>query len=151
MRRAPRDEDDHPGAAVRKPLLGAALLACALGAQAQLSNAYAQVVAATAHPLLARDGPDAQVFRGSLVYFNYCVTCHGPNADGKGRAAKLYDPPPANLRASDKNAAYMQLIVRRGGQAMGRSPFMPPWGDELTEEQIGDVVAYVQSVNKRNE
>ncbi len=130
--------------------VGAALLACALHAHAQLSNAYAQVVAATARPLLARDGPDAQVFRGSLVFFNYCVTCHGPNADGNGRAAKLYDPRPANLRASDKNLAYMRLIVRDGGKSMGRSEFMPPWGEELTDEQIVDVTAYLQSINDRN-
>jgi mono/diheme cytochrome c family protein len=131
-------------------LLGAALLALAsLPGQAQISDAYAQVVAATARPLLARDGPDAVTFRGSLVFLNYCVTCHGPNADGKGRAAKLYNPPPANLRASDKTDQYMKLIIRRGGKAMGRSEFMPPWGEELTDEQIGDVTAYLQSINNR--
>jgi mono/diheme cytochrome c family protein len=134
---------------VRAAPLLAALLALAGQAQAQLSNAYAQVVATTAKPLLARDGPDAQVFRGSLVFFNYCVTCHGPNADGNGRAARLYNPRPANLRASDKNLAYMRLIVRRGGKAMGRSEFMPPWGEELTDEQIEDVTAYLQSINDR--
>jgi mono/diheme cytochrome c family protein len=97
-------------------------------------------------PLLARDGPDASQFRGSLVFFNYCITCHGTNADGNGRAARLYNPRPANLRNSDKNEAYMKLIVSRGGQAMSRSEFMPPWGEELTQEQIGDVVAYLQSI-----
>jgi mono/diheme cytochrome c family protein len=127
----------------------AVLLLCGLNAQAQISEAYAQVLTTTSRPLLARDGPDAAAFRGSLVFFNYCVTCHGPNADGNGRAARLYDPRPANLRASDKNAAYMQLIVRRGGKAMGRSEFMPPWGEELTDEQIGDVTAYLQSINTR--
>ena len=94
----------------------AMLALVATQAGAQLSNAYAQVLSATNKPLLARDGPDASMFRGSLVFFNYCVTCHGPNADGKGRAAKLYNPAPANLRASDKNAEYMKLIVRMGGK-----------------------------------
>ena len=134
---------------MKRAALAALLLPLALAAQAQISEAYAQVVAATARPLLARDGPEATTFRGSLVFFNYCVTCHGPNADGKGRAARLYDPPPANLRKSDKNVAYMRLIIRRGGGAMGRSPFMPPWGEELTDEQIDDVTAYLQSINDR--
>ena len=134
----------------RAALLAAALL-LSLQANAQLSSAYAQVVTATAKPLLARDGPDAAVFRGSLVFFNYCVTCHGPNADGNGRAARLYDPRPANLRASDKNAEYMRLMIRRGGKGMGRSEFMPPWGEELTDEQIGDVVGYLQSINARHQ
>ena len=98
-------------------------------------------------PLLPRDSADAAVFRGGLVYANYCVTCHGINADGNGRAARLYDPRPANLRASDKNDEYLALIVRMGGEKLGRSPKMPPWSEELTDEQIRDVVAFVRSVN----
>jgi mono/diheme cytochrome c family protein len=131
--------------------LAALLLPLALPAAAQMSDAYAQVVSTTARPLLARDGADATAFRGSLVFFNYCVTCHGPNADGNGRAARLYTPRPANLRASDKNAAYMQLIIRKGGKAMGRSEFMPPWGEELTDEQVADVTAYLLSINVRRD
>lgn len=127
--------------------LAAGVFLLATQAQAQLSEAYAQVLQVTSKPLLARDGPDAAHFRGSLVFFNYCVTCHGPNADGNGRAARLYDPRPANLRTSDKNDAYMKLIIRSGGKAVARSEFMPPWGEELTDEQIADVVTYLQSIN----
>jgi mono/diheme cytochrome c family protein len=132
---------------VKRLALLAGLLLPGLQTQAQLSSAYAQVLITTSRPLLARDGPEAATFRGSLVFFNYCVTCHGPNADGNGRAARLYNPRPANLRASDKNAAYMKLIVRNGGKSLARSEFMPPWGEELTDEQITDVVTYVQSIN----
>ena len=99
--------------------------------------------------LLPRDSRDAAVLRGGLVYANYCVTCHGVNADGNGRAARLHTPRPANLRASDKNDAYIALIVRRGGEAIGRAAGMPPWGEELTDEQINDVTAFVRSVNLR--
>ena len=34
----------------------------------------------------------------------------------------------------------------RGGEGMGRSAFMPPWGDELTEEQIKDVVIFLRTI-----
>ncbi len=98
-------------------------------------------------PLLPRDSVDAATFRGALVYANYCVTCHGINADGNGRAARLYTPRPANLRMSDKNDDYLAMIVRQGGEQIGRSSKMPPWGEELTDEQIRDVVAFVRSVN----
>jgi mono/diheme cytochrome c family protein len=134
---------------MRKLPLLAGFLLLALQAQAQISNAYAQVLVSTSKPLLARDGADAATFRGSLVFFNYCVTCHGPNADGNGRAARLYNPKPANLRASDKNEQYMKLIIAKGGKAVARSEYMPPWGEELTDEQIGDVTAYLQSINTR--
>jgi mono/diheme cytochrome c family protein len=97
--------------------------------------------------LLPKDSVDAATFRGGLVFANYCVTCHGMNADGNGRAARLYNPKPANLRMSDKNNDYFGLIVRRGGAALGRSEFMPSWDAELTNEQISDLVAYLRSIN----
>jgi mono/diheme cytochrome c family protein len=99
--------------------------------------------------LLPKDSVDAATFRGGLVFANYCVTCHGINADGNGRAARLYNPKPANLRMSDKNDAYYGLIVRKGGAVLGRSEFMPSWEAELTNEQIGDLVAYLRSINAR--
>lgn len=97
--------------------------------------------------LLPKDSTDAAVFRGGLVFANYCVTCHGINADGNGRAARLYTPRPANLRTSDKNDDYLGLIIRKGGGSIGRSEFMPTWEAELTEEQIRDLVAYLRSIN----
>jgi mono/diheme cytochrome c family protein len=91
---------------------------------------------------------EASIYRGEIVYYNYCVLCHGLTAEGNGRAAKMYNPKPANLVLSDKNDLYKEMIIRRGGEAMGRSKFMPPWGNELTDEQITDVIAYLASINK---
>lgn len=93
-----------------------------------------------------KDTPEAARYRGSMVFQNYCVTCHGVNADGQGRAAKLYNPKPANLRRSPYDAAYKRAMIERGGQNMGRSEFMPAWSEELTAEQIGDVVLYLDSI-----
>ena len=92
--------------------------------------------------------PEGRIFRGSIVFQNYCILCHGVNADGKGRAAKLYNPKPANLVLSDKNDQYIELIVRKGGGAIGRSEFMPPWSNELTNEQIDDVIGYLRSMHQ---
>jgi len=131
-----------PARWLRRCALAAALLSVAL--------AFAEESMRTDGALLPRDSNDAAIFRGGLVYANYCVTCHGINADGNGRAARLHNPRPANLRASDKNDAYIGLIVRRGGEALGRAPGMPPWGEELTDEQIKDVVAFVRSVNAQH-
>ena len=55
------------------------------------------------------------------------------------------------MRGSDKNDAYIGLIVRKGGESLGRSAGMPPWAEELTDEQIGDVVAFVRSVNAQSQ
>lgn len=130
-----------------KGLLSVLLLA--LAPQLHAADSAAEVAAKGMGPLLAREGQDAAIFRGGVVFANYCVTCHGINADGNGRAARLYDPRPANLRLSDKNDQYMLLIIRAGGQALARSQFMPPWGGELTDEQMRDVVSYLRSINDR--
>jgi mono/diheme cytochrome c family protein len=93
-----------------------------------------------------KDSPEASVLRGEIVFRNYCVLCHGVQADGRGRAAVIYNPKPANLRESTRPDAYKEAIVRRGGKAMGRSEYMPPWGGELTDEQITDVVRFLRSI-----
>jgi len=124
--------------------------AALLALLAATAGAWAQAPAAGKVPqgaLLPKDSVDAATFRGGLVFANYCVTCHGINADGNGRAARLYNPRPANLRTSDKNDAYFGLIIRKGGAMLGRSEFMPTWEAELTNEQIGDLVAYLRSIN----
>lgn len=96
-----------------------------------------------------KDSPEASTYRGGIVFSHYCALCHGVNADGNGRTAKMYNPRPANLITTDKNDDYKELIIRQGGGAIGRSQFMPPWGGELTDEQIRDVLAFLRSVAQR--
>ncbi len=88
--------------------------------------------------------------RGEVVFKTNCILCHGIHADGKGRAAKLYDPPPANLTKSDKNDDYKRMIITMGGAAMGRSEVMPIWGEQITKQEIEDVVAYLHTVLVHN-
>ncbi len=86
------------------------------------------------------------VRRGEVTFKTNCILCHGVNGDGLGRASVLFDPPPANLTKSDKNDAYKKMIITMGGEAMGRSSVMPIWGQELSEAQIDDVVAFLGSI-----
>ena len=97
---------------------------------------------------LPRDTGDASAIRGSIAFRTYCVLCHGTAGKGDGRAAKMYTPRPANLTISPFNDKYKEMIIRGGGASVGRSQFMPPWGDELTEEQIHDLVAFLRELRK---
>ena len=116
----------------------------------------AALVLALAAPVLAdeavsplpRDTADAAVIRGGIAFRTYCVLCHGAEGRGDGRAAKMYTPRPANLTVSPFNDAYKEMIIRGGGASVGRSAYMPPWGDELTDEQIHDVVAFLRELRK---
>jgi len=95
-----------------------------------------------------RDTQAASVVRGGIVYRTYCVLCHGAEGRGDGRAAKMYTPKPANLTESPFNDVYKELIIRRGGTGVGRSAYMPPWGDELSDEQIHDLVSFLRELRK---
>lgn len=95
---------------------------------------------------LHKNSFDASVVRGEIVFRNYCTLCHGDTAEGNGRAARLYTPRPANLRKSIVPDLYKETIIRIGGAAYGRSAAMPSWQDELTEEQIHDVVNYLRTI-----
>jgi mono/diheme cytochrome c family protein len=97
---------------------------------------------------LPRDTTDAAVIRGSIAFRTYCVLCHGATGKGDGRAAKMYTPKPANLTVSPFPDQYKEMIIRGGGVSVGRSAFMPPWGDELTNEQIHDLVAFLRELRK---
>lgn len=87
-----------------------------------------------------------QVSRGGVVFKTNCILCHGIKGDGKGRASVLFNPPPANLTLSDKNDEYKKMIITLGGKAMGRSEVMPIWGEQISEQQIDDVVAYLRTI-----
>lgn len=86
------------------------------------------------------------VRRGEVVYKANCILCHGIRADGKGRAASLLHPAPADLTHSDKSAQYKSTIIRLGSRAMGRSSGMPPWEERLTPTEVQDLVNYLQTV-----
>jgi len=84
--------------------------------------------------------------RGEAVFKANCILCHGVKGDGKGRASVLFNPPPANLTRSDKNDQYKTMIITYGGAAMGRSPVMPVWGEQLSSQEIEDVVNYLRTL-----
>lgn len=86
--------------------------------------------------------------RGAIVYKAYCVVCHGEVGDGIARATKLYSADQLRIK-NDLSNEDLHQIIRLGGAAVGRSPYMPPWQDELSEEQTNDVVAYLSVVGQQ--
>lgn len=84
---------------------------------------------------------------GKEVYDTRCVLCHGRYGEGDGRMSKLLkDPPPFDLTASRAPEPYLKAIIEKGGEAMGRSKHMPPWGDQLSEAEVDALIAYLQTI-----
>lgn len=104
------------------------------------SMTFAAASAQDTHETVDRE-MSKPIIRGGIVFKNYCVVCHGERGDGIARAAKLYAG--LNLAIQPRPVAYYEKIIRLGGQAIGASPSMPPWQDELSSEQIVDVAAFL--------
>lgn len=101
----------------------------------------------TAESLIkARNNP---AIRGAIVFQTYCTLCHGERGDGLSRGAKLYGT--INLGLKPNSREFTEKIVRYGGRSVGKSEFMPNWDEELSEEQIGDVIAYLSIVQDQVE
>jgi cytochrome c oxidase cbb3-type subunit 3 len=86
---------------------------------------------------------------GFSIFESRCVLCHGINGEGDGRMARVIkNPPPFNLTQSKMPISYLKLIIEKGGEALGRSGQMPPWGDQLSKEEINAVATYLLSLRK---
>ena len=85
---------------------------------------------------------------GKAVFKSKCQRCHGPGGLGDGPDA---DPDATEMDLTNpKRAArnpdgviYYKVLNGRG------RPKMPPFKEELTEQQIWSVIAYVQTLRKK--
>lgn len=112
------------------------------------------------------DGPDerddaptdqATIMLGERVYQSNCATCHGNEGEGEPnwqspREDGSYPAPPHDSSGHTWHHSDEVLldIIRRGGQAAyGREGFrsrMPAWADELSDEEIWAVLAYIKTL-----
>ena len=81
---------------------------------------------------------------GRAVYRERCASCHGP--DGRPPAARRGLSDFTDCHKSTGPSADWEGLVRRGGPFLGMSREMPAFGDRLTEDQIADVVSYIQTL-----
>ena len=89
--------------------------------------------------------------QGRHLFVHYCVTCHGDEGKGDGQNASNLIPPPPDMTASKnmQDATYLRKMIGEGSAGMGRAPLSPPWGRTLSGQQIDDLVAYCQSLNRK--
>ena len=88
------------------------------------------------------------VMQGKGLFAAFCSPCHG-NFDGKGPAAKGFNPPPANFIDSGTIAqiqeSYVFWRIKQGGaglsvEGMPWKSAMPRWEFELKDEQIWKII-----------
>ncbi len=88
---------------------------------------------------------------GRLTFKNRCALCHGADGEGNGKMARIIkNPPPFNLTYSMMPDEYLIDMISKGGQGMQRSPRMPPFGGDLSENEIKSVVKHIKTLRVTN-
>lgn len=102
-------------------------------------------------------GNRAQVARGAAIYAASCASCHGARLEGQAnwRAPKpngTYPAPPHDTEGHTwhHSDALLSRYIRLGGAgALGDLPgfrsAMPGFADTLSEQEIGDVLAFIKA------
>ena len=101
-------------------------LAASAGAQTAASPVGADADSAT----------DLSASAGEQLYVTVCAACHMPDAKG-AKGAGFYPALAGNPRL--RSGAYPAYVVVKGMNGM------PPLGEDMTDEQVADVVNYVRT------
>lgn len=89
------------------------------------------------------------IMQGKGFYAAFCSPCHGGNFDGKGPAARGFNPPPANFADPTTIAmlqeSYLFWRIKTGGvglpiEGMPWKSAMPRWEVELSDEMIWKII-----------
>ena len=84
---------------------------------------------------------------GEEVYRSNCINCHGSKGKGDGPIASSLNPPPANLtNPTTQNKEDEALLQAIQDGKTGTS--MPAWKNDLSTQQILDVLAYLRTLQE---
>lgn len=87
---------------------------------------------------------------GRKLYASYCAPCHGDKGKGDGMAAKSLPAKPADHTngavMNQLNDKLLIEVIAKGGPAVGKSSFMPPWAGALNEKQIRDLAGFIRTL-----
>jgi mono/diheme cytochrome c family protein len=124
----------------------------ALDQHGRITNWLLHTVALNSIERRARDvkipdlGDRAKIARGLIVYRQDCEQCHGaPGAAPAAFAMGLMPGPPPMIQVAREWPANEIYWVVRNGLKMTA---MPPWRYRMTDGQLWDVVAFVETLPK---
>ena len=122
--------------------------------------AGAGAVAARGKGQHTRSARTIDLAAGKAMYVQYCASCHGVDARGKGPAAIAMKTPPPDLTVLSKHndgqfpEGYVGAVLKFGkSMASHGSEEMPVWGrrfktidpkqDPTGQQHVDDLVAYI--------
>ncbi|MCP4326946.1 MAG: cytochrome c [Alphaproteobacteria bacterium] len=86
---------------------------------------------------------------GAGNFMSYCMPCHGAEGKGDGMLVESLDVRPRDLSElkfmSSKPDKHLFKVIKEGGGAVGLTENMTPFMDQLSDEEINNVVAYLRT------
>ncbi len=85
--------------------------------------------------------------KGRALFDKNCAACHGSQGKGDGPTGAMLVPKPADLTSAatvKKSDADLRTIIEKGKPPTA----MIGWKGQLSDGEIGDVLAYVRSLGK---
>lgn len=90
--------------------------------------------------------------RGEDSYVEKCVLCHGSHGQGWDWSKRVEKPPlpipDLTKVVPQRSDQYLFDIVKGGGEAVGKTRLMPPFGFQLNDGEVWDIVAYMRTLGK---
>ncbi|HEY7676413.1 MAG TPA: cytochrome c [Candidatus Methylomirabilis sp.] len=103
-----------------------------------------------AAPAVAPQRGDAR--NGHELYLEKCVLCHGDRGEGWDWTKKVAKPPvpvpDLATVAPGRSDQFLFDVIKGGGEAVGKTRFMPPFDFQLSEQEIWDLVRYVRLLGR---
>ena len=94
-----------------------------------------------------------EVRNGRIIYLEHCAPCHGATGKGDGSYyASGLEPKPRNFTdpgfARQVQDDYLFEVIWKGTAAFEKSPYCPPWGGTLKEEEkVRNIISFLRTLN----
>jgi len=85
---------------------------------------------------------------GQQLHLEHCAACHGLTGQADVVVMHMDETPPDQsdpeymLNLPDP---YLYLAICKGGEGIGKSYVMSPWGDFFTDQEIRDLIAWIRT------
>ncbi len=119
----------------------------------QLSVGAGMLVGLLVSGCPAAAAEDAALAKARENYQSYCVKCHGENGKGDGPGAAMLNPKPRDYTdckvMQAKKDEELFKVIKDGGDSIGLSADMQPFGGNLSDDEIHGLVKLIRGFCKQ--
>jgi mono/diheme cytochrome c family protein len=126
-----------------------ALLCLLIGASTVVAaDDAARVAALDANNCAPTGDLRGDAVNGQKLHMEHCVACHGLTGQADVVVMHMDETPPDQSDPEYmKNLPdpFLYLAICKGGEGIGKSYVMSPWGDFFTDQEIRDLIGWIRT------